>query len=292
MSCRRAVITALGAGLLLSACAGPARRDGPRIVSTGPGGAAPAIADELDRWWPVAALLVGEQHDAPEHQALQLEVVQALLARRALAALVLEMVERGRSTADLPADASEAAVREALAWSDRAWPWAAYGPAILAAVRAGVAVHGGNLPRSAQAGAQADAALDERVPPAALQALRRQVRDGHCGLLPEARIPAMTRIQIARDRTMAEAVAQSLRPGATVVLLAGQTHVSRALGVPLHLPGSPSLRVLWAAAGSSRPAAGDVGPGDLVWVTPPLPPHDACAPLRAARPASAADRRP
>ena len=35
-----------------------------------------------------------------------------------------------------------------LAWDDAGWPWAAYGPAVMAAVRAGVPVLGANRPRS------------------------------------------------------------------------------------------------------------------------------------------------
>ena len=75
-------------------------------------------------------LLLGEQHDAPEHQQLHLHVVQALAARRAASRHVaLEMAEQGVSTAGLPRDAPEAAVRAALRWDEQAWPWPAYGPA-------------------------------------------------------------------------------------------------------------------------------------------------------------------
>lgn len=50
---------------------------------------------------PVDALLLGEQHDAPEHHAIERETVEALVARGHLAALALEMAEEGRSTAAL-----------------------------------------------------------------------------------------------------------------------------------------------------------------------------------------------
>ncbi len=46
----------------------------------------------------------------------------------------------------------------------------------------------------------------------------------------------MARVQIARDRAMARAVAEAAVPGKTVVLLAGARHVDETLGVPLHLP--------------------------------------------------------
>ena len=44
-------------------------------------------------------VLLGEQHDAPEHHAIEREVVQALADAHQLAALALEMAEAGRSTA-------------------------------------------------------------------------------------------------------------------------------------------------------------------------------------------------
>ena len=54
----------------------------------------------------------------------------------------LEMAEAGHSTAALPTDAAEAAVRAALSWDERLWPWQPYAGAVMAAVRAGVPVLG------------------------------------------------------------------------------------------------------------------------------------------------------
>src|SRR4051812_6030333 len=88
----------------------------------------------------VRALLLGEQHDAPEHQQLHRQVVEQLADRQLLAALVLEMAEGGRSTRGLAAEAGEAQVRAALGWNSEAWPWELYGPAVMAAVQAGVPV--------------------------------------------------------------------------------------------------------------------------------------------------------
>jgi uncharacterized iron-regulated protein len=186
------------------------------------------------------AILIGEQHDAPQHQALQRQAVDTLIARGQLAALALEMAAQGRSTKNLPHDASEAAARAALAWDDDGWPWAAYGPAVMAAVRAGVPVIGANLPRPQLREAMADARLDGAVPAAVLEAQRQAVRSGHCDLLSDTQLGPMARVQIARDRAMAQAVAQAAMPGKTVVLLAGAQHVDVRLGVPLHLP--PGLR--------------------------------------------------
>ena len=241
---------------------------------------------------PADALLLGEQHDAPAHQQLQRQTVQWLAARGELAALALEMAEQGRSTAGLPRDASEADVQHALAWRDAGWPWKTYRLVVMAAVRAGVPVLGANLPAARQREAMRDAALDARLPPAALAEQQQRVRDGHCGLLPESQIAPMARIQIARDARMARTAQQALRPGQTVLLVAGGGHVLRSIGVPTHWPENLRSKVALARVQHAQSAikteapqaagTGAIAPADADEVidTPALPPRDACAELR------------
>lgn len=236
---------------------------------------------------PADAILLGEQHDAAAHQALQRESVEALGSRGLLAALALEMAEQGRATTGLPRDATEAQVRTALDWQDKAWPWQAYGPVVMAAVRAGVSVFGANLPRSAMREAMSDPALDALLTPQALQTQRERIRVGHCELLPASQIGPMTRIQIARDRAMARTVQGLARPGQVVVLVAGAGHVERELGVPRHLERGLRVKVVVARAGGAPrdlPAAMQAqGMVDLFLDTPALPERDHCEGLRRSR---------
>lgn len=233
----------------------------------------------LDRVMPTPLLMLGEQHDATEHQALQRDVVEALARRGQLAALVMEMVERGRSTQGLPSDADEARVREALGWAEQSgWAWPVYGPVVMAAVRSGVPVIGGNLPRAQMRTAMGNTTLDGTVSDGVLQRQRDGIRDSHCGLLPESQIAPMTRIQLARDQTMAQAAVQAAIPGKTVVLVAGNGHVRRDLGVPLHLPPGVDHKVVMAQAGVA--AAGAPPSADAVWTTAALAPRDHCAELK------------
>ena len=187
-----------------------------------------------------AALLLGEQHDAAEHRALQHGWIESLAQRGRLAAVALEMAEQGTTTAGLDRNAGEPAVREALRWNDQAWPWDTYRVPVMAGVRAGVPVLGANLPRDQLRAAMADAGLDGVLAGPALKAQQQAIRRGHCELLPETQIRPMTRVQIARDRAMAQAVAAATVPGKTVVLIAGAGHVDAEVGVPRHLP--PALR--------------------------------------------------
>ncbi len=217
----------------------------------------------VDQALPADALLLGEQHDVPEHQRLHRDTVQALAARGQLAAVALEMADQGASTQGLPRDADEAAVRQALRWNEAGWPWAAYGPTVMAAVRAGVPVLGANLPRGQMRAAMIDESLDARLPAPALARQREAIRTGHCDLMPPTQIAPMARIQIARDRAMADTVSQAVQtpvqPARTVVLVAGHAHVDAELGVPQHLP--PGLRVqaiTWPKAPPARDYCADL----------------------------------
>ncbi len=247
------------------------------------GGCAPGVlapdAALHDADWPRAELLLlGEQHDAAAHQQTTARVVERLAARGRLAAVAMEMAEQGRSTAGLPRDADDDAARAALTWDERGWPWPAYGPIVMAAVRQGVPVVGANLPRSALRTAMADATLDTRVAAAVRAQLEADVRDGHCGLLPASQWVGMTRVQIGRDRAMADTLRALAAPGRVVLLVAGAAHVDATRGVPQHLAASGlRWRGVRLAAGA---AAGSSSPGfDETWPTPPLAPVDHCAGL-------------
>lgn len=204
---------------------------------------------------PAAQVLVfGEQHDQRDHQRQVAATVEGLARDGRLGALVLEMAEQGRSTAGLPVDADAARVREALGWSG--WEWPAYEGVVMAAVRAGVPVLGGNLPRARQREAMGDATQDAVVDADARERIAAAVREGHCGLLPAAQEPGMVRVQIARDRAMAGTVAQAAAapPGdRRVVLLTGAQHASRDRGVPLHLARLGSFGVHVVIFGDDAP---------------------------------------
>ena len=56
---------------------------------------------------PADAILLGEQHDAPDHQRIHQLAVETLATEHALAALALEMAPQGHSTEKLPSDVNE-----------------------------------------------------------------------------------------------------------------------------------------------------------------------------------------
>ena len=262
--------------IVLGVASGCASRPEAPILEQPGGSAAAQTASQLDALLPADVLLVGEQHDAAEHQQIEQQVVSVLASRGLLAALALEMADAGVSTASLKPSATEEMTRRALKWDDRAWPWQAYGPAVMTAVRAGVPVLGGNLPREAMPASMNDSKLDAQLPGPALKAQQQGIRIGHCNLLPESQIQPMTRIQIARDISMATTLSQAVLPGKVVVLLSGNGHADRKLGVPQHLRADLKAKSIQLRAGDASTSES----ADAVWSTPALPEIDHCDSLR------------
>ena len=265
----------IGAAVLaaLAACASPPEAP---VLHNLTGAALAQTTARLDALLPADVLLLGEQHDATAHQQIHGQVIALLAQRGLLGAVALEMADTGATTAALHPSSTELQVQSALKWNDRGWPWKAYGPAVMTAVRAGVPVIGANLPREAMRNVMGDAKLDNQLPGPALKAQQQLIRTGHCDLLPESQVTPMTRIQIAKDISMASNIAKVALPGKVVVLLAGSGHVDRQLGVPQHLASTVNTKAV-------RLRAGDAAPGDsaesfdAVWVTPALPDKDYCA---------------
>jgi uncharacterized iron-regulated protein len=224
-------------------------------------------------------LLLGEQHDALEHKELARLTVKSLASEKRLAALLLEMVDYGLNTDGIPIESSESVVRERLQWNDTGWSWSSYGPVVMQAVRVGVPVIGSNLPYTEMREVMSDASWDVKVPSAVLSAHRENMIKGHCGLLPDSQVPAMARIQIARDDRMARTAQLWINKGKTVLLLAGAEHVRKDRGIPLLL--NPTVAsntaVIWMQANTV--AYPDSSFADINWLTPPVEPKDYCAEL-------------
>ncbi len=244
------------------------------------GSALAVTTSRVDAVLPTNVLLLGEQHDAAEHQQIHQQVIALLAQRGVLAAVALEMADVGVTTAGLHPSSTEQQTRSALKWDNTGWPWEAYGPAVMTAVRAGVPVLGANQPRELMRASMGDRALDSQLPGPALKAQQQLIRIGHCNMLPESQITPMTRIQIAKDISMANTLAKAALPGKVVVLLSGSGHTDRLLGVPQHLPASLKVKAVRLRAGDAALDA-KAEAFDAVWQTPALPEKDYCADFKA-----------
>ena len=248
-------------------------------------------------------VLLGEKHDHPDHHVIQAALVRALLASGRRPAVAFEQITAdqapalARHLAAAPRDA--AGVAEAVNWRRSGWPdYALYQPIIEAALEAGVPVVAANIgnatirsvargePNALPVELATRYALDRPLAPDAQARLTEEIRDGHCGHLPAARVDSMVLAQRARDATLADSVVRADAHGG--VLIAGNGHVRADHGVPMYLaaraPGAAIVTVvpLEVHEGMTKPedyAAqfGGVLPFDYVWFTPRMDYKDPCA---------------
>ncbi|MBB2493437.1 ChaN family lipoprotein [Aquipseudomonas ullengensis] len=230
-------------------------------------------------------VLVGEQHDNPDHHALQLWLLRELAARRPQGSLLLEMLTPSQQArvdevqAQSRAGTAPVDLIGALAWQP-GWDWSVYGALVSEALRQPYPLLSANLDRSEIMSIyQQRPTLPSGVSTAAAvqDALFADIRESHCGLLPESQLPAMLAVQQQRDRRMAERLLAAPQPA---VLLAGAFHVRKDLGVPLHLAdlGAGQGTAVLVLAEVGKPV--EAGSADYVWYTAALPEQDHCAKIK------------
>lgn len=239
----------------------------------------------LDRLAAAPRVLVGEQHDNPDHHALELWLVRALAERRPSGSVLLEMINPNQQQAVAAVQTSAqngqppADLIAALHWQ-AGWDWSQYGPLVTWLVKQPAPLLAANLDRDEvlaiyrqKPELQGKASTTAPV----REALLEDIRGSHCGLLPESQFPAMLAVQQQRDRRLAERLKAAPAPA---VMIAGGFHARRDLGVPLH------LEDLGAAQGLQVVMLAEVGKtvapaqADYAWYTPAQPPTDYCAQMR------------
>ncbi len=247
-------------------------------------------------------VLLGERHDNPDHHRLQAWALAEIIAagRRPLVAFEMIGPEQtaalDRHLAEHPGDA--AGLADALDWAHSNWPeWSNYQPLFAEAVAAGLPIRAANLARDtmrAVARNQPLAAemqrfyrLDQPLAPPLFTAMAEEIRQSHCGQLPEQAVGPMVDVQRARDAAMAHALADGTPGGAVLIAGAGHTRTDR--GVPLQLAAlaperrSFSLAFVEVDGEQADPAAyGEAFgapslPYDAVWFTPRANDDDPCA---------------
>ena len=222
---------------VFAGCATPPPLDGERL------------AGELARR-PV--VLLGEVHDNVVQHRIRADALRRLLEGGARPAIAFEQFDRERQ-GDIDRARREQApqgrsladhvIAQARAPKD-SWDWARYRPFVELALQYDLPIVAANLTRSAAArvaregpGAvfteaeRAELALDRFDD--ILAKHEHVVQIGHCNMLPKSALPGLARAQIARDAVLAKSLQPYLERG--VVLLTGNGHARRDIGVPRHL---------------------------------------------------------
>lgn len=266
------------------------------------------VAARAARWRSARYVLLGEVHDNPEHHRLRAELLRALLSDGMPTWVVFEQIDRQHNAAVGVAPRDADAVVAAGQLDRAAWGWPLHRPLFDAALAGGATVVGGNLGRAdasrvVRGGlAQAPADLrrflaDPRGQPSEAPVLWtarqnaelvRQIDEGHCGALPLKMMAPMALAQRARDAALASAMVEA-PPGTRVVLIAGNGHVRRDIGVP-HYLATQTGGVVVSIGFLERAEDGSTvvdGPYDEAWFTPRVAREDPCAGFR---PASEPDK--
>jgi uncharacterized iron-regulated protein len=255
--------------------------------------------------------LLGERHDNADHHQFQAWLLRRMLESGRRPAVAFEMLSTDQApqlASHLAASPRDAAgLGDAVGWKRSGWPeWRLYQPIAEAALAAGVPIIAANLPTAtARAVARGDLsaldpalvrrhALDRAATDDVQAAMEAEIRDAHCGALPNTLAPGMVTAQRARDAEMAERLVAGARDGA--VLIAGAGHVRTDRGIPRYVaalaPGASvvSVALVEVADEAKTPAEyatrfGTTGlPFDYVWFTARADNVDHCARLRPSAP--------
>lgn len=251
-----------------------------------------------------AIVLLGEVHDNDAHHLYRLQVLERAIAAGWRPALAMEQfdrerqsdIDRARAERPLDADYLIAQASPPPARAGAGWNWPAYRPYVELALRHGLPLVAANLSnadttrivRNGYAAvfdpaAQAALGLDQPVPADWQAAHERQIDAGHCGALPASVWPRMARAQLARDAVMAQVLRQHGRQG--IVLLAGDGHVRRDIGVPRWLTAEAS-RLFVVGLLEQGDGAEPTAAFDAVVRTAPASRDDPCVAFKAGRAAS------
>jgi uncharacterized iron-regulated protein len=206
-----------------------------------------------------AIVLLGEVHDNAAQHRLRLQLLRRAFSAGWRPAIVMEQfdVDRqpdiDRARREQPRNAQHLIDRATTraARPGAGWNWAFYTPYVALALEYDVPLLAANLANAdtrrivrgglaASFDAERLAALGLDRPIAAewQQAQEREINHGHCGALPATLWPRMAQAQFARDAVMADVLRRHAERGA--VLLAGNGHVRRDLGVPRWLSAEPA----------------------------------------------------
>ena len=250
-------------------------------------------------------VLLGETHDNPLHHRHQGEILSALAARSENVSVVLEMLTDTQA-AKLINKTPDNPDRffDIVGWDASGWPPRNdYEPLLAVALRAKLPLYAGNLDRKTLRSliSNGQGALPEDLRDyiganplgrEALDDMRDEIMDSHCGMLPDNMADGMILGQRTRDAVMAKALIEHHDDGIGV-LIAGSGHTRDDHGVPTYLRSQePDARILAMAWMEVKEDIDDPGeyaaawgsnalPFDYVWFTLRVDRPDPCAELKA-----------
>jgi uncharacterized iron-regulated protein len=186
-------------------------------------------------------IVLGEIHDNPEHHKFR----ATLLERRS--AVVMEQLKTDGS-ARLPVKAvSLDDFKAKTDWADSGWNKYAYDPLLGEIAALSIPVYAGDVPREAifkaakegeRGVAEAERkrlALDVPMGEKLDAASAQEIKDSHCGMMPDKAIPKMAFAQRYRDAHLADAALEAAKAHGSAVVLAGNSHARSDRGIAWYI---------------------------------------------------------
>ena len=247
-----------------------------------------------------ALLLLGEVHDNAAGHALRLQHLRRQLTQGARPALLMEQFDRERqgeidrllATAPgmPPGDAELNATVDALVKlggaTSAGWTWDFYRPYLLLALQYRLPIVAANVSRGDARGVMQQGlsagGFSAEVPGDIVAAHADDIVRSHCGQINPTQAGRMALAQVARDQFMARQVDAFAARG--VVLLAGNGHVRKDIGVPRWLGPAAQGRATAVAYLETDDTAPTTAAFDEVIAIPAQTREDPCNNMRPAAP--------
>ncbi len=263
--------------------------------------------------------LTGEVHDNPDHhlwQAWAIRTISKLRGSRIVEGapqfdiVAMEMVRTDQNRAldkfygrdvEVPRPRRPRDFARLLKWSKSGWPdFKIYEPIIAQAQHEQLVIVPASASREFTKKLSAEGekalapgelerlALSDPLPAKLAEDLAKEIKESHCGLIPDKAIPRMSFIQRFRDATMADSLL-AVASGKGGILIAGNGHVRRDRGVPWYLikRGIPAdaivaVEMVEVAEGETEPADyAEAAPGaDFIVFTPRTKREDPCEKMK------------
>ena len=256
----------------------------------------PALKGLWPRIEETDVLIIGELHDNPYHHRLQGEIIAKIAQKKRLGAVLFEQLDarqepqlKGLTSGDLNR------LPSLIQWDQSGWhDFELYRPVFAAALEAGVPILAANFPQEKtreiyQRGLEAlfsaedlkASGLKTAFSGEILAALRDDIYEGHCRMMPRDHTDKMIPIQRARDAHMALALRKAPQSKIAVYIV-GNGHARKDFGIPWYL-GQMNPRLKVVSIGLLEESASDPNPTpqvyDFTLLTPAATRQDPCEEL-------------
>jgi uncharacterized iron-regulated protein len=229
-------------------------------------------------------VLLGELHDSPLHHQARAQLIQFLNCPNC--AIVSEHLPSGQQ---LMLSGTLLESLESAGFDAKAWSWPLHEPLFKAIQTQHLTIIGGNIP--SKLSSDVFKRGEEAIPASLMNDLNlsslsevsknrldQDLKDGHCGQLPDKYLPSMRLIQRIKDASFA----QLLKDHVPSIFIAGNGHVRKDYGVPQILAvTAPNLKILsvgFIEQDDWTPESQAVLPEryDVVWVSQNTERSDPC----------------